>query len=133
MKLKQRFKNFMIGRYGPDQLYIALFTAAIIVGIIASLTDFGFLMMLSYFMLLIAVYRFFSRNIVRRRAENDVFLRYWGPWRFKFRRTSERIKSSKTHKFFKCPNCKNTLRVPKGKGRIQITCPKCGERFEKKT
>jgi len=131
--MREKFRNFMIGRYGPDQLYVALFAAAMAAGLLGSLTRLGFFMMLSYFILLIAVYRFFSKNILRRRAENDVFLRYLGPAKYRLRRTSERLKSSRTHKFFKCPNCKNTLRVPRGKGRIQITCPKCGERFEKNT
>ena len=123
----------MIGRYGPDQLYLALFILALILGVLATTFDLYFLLLVSYALLIFAIYRFFSRNIVKRRAENDVFLRYWAPIRLKIRRYRERLKSSKTHKFFKCPNCKNVLRVPRGKGRIQITCPKCGQRFEKKS
>lgn len=131
--MRRRFSDFMLGRYGPDQLYFALFVIAILLGLLSSITRFYILSLLSYLVLIFAIYRFFSRNIVKRRAENDVFLRYWGPVRYRFRRFKERLKSRKTHKFFKCPNCKNVLRVPKGKGKIQITCPRCGERFERKS
>ena len=131
--MRRRFSDFMLGRYGPDQLYFALFVIAILLGLLSSITRFYILSLLSYLILIFARYRFFSRNIVKRRAENDVFLRYWGPVRYRFRRFKERLKSRKTHKFFKCPNCKNVLRVPKGKGKIQITCPRCGERFERKS
>jgi len=74
-----------------------------------------------------------SRNIKRRRAENDRFLRYWWPVRTKASRSLSLARQRKTHKFFKCPGCGNTLRVPRGKGKLQITCPKCGERFSRKT
>ena len=123
----------MAGRYGPDQLYIALFVVAVILGIVASMIDVYAIMILSYGILAFAVFRFFSRNIVKRRAENDIFIRYWASVWLRYRQFKERMRSRKTHKFFKCPNCKNILRVPRGKGRIQITCPKCGQRFEKKS
>ena len=128
-----RFRNFMMGRYGPDQLCVALFIAALAVRIIATFLRFYALDVLSFALLIYGFFRFFSRNIEKRRRENDVFLRYWGPARFKLRKSRDKFASRKTHKFFTCPNCKNTLRVPKGKGRIQITCPKCGERFERKS
>ena len=88
---------------------------------------------LSYALLVWGIFRMLSRNIPRRRAENDRFLRFWGPVKAKFRLQKDKWKSRKTHKFFNCPSCKKNLRVPRGKGKIQITCPKCGERFSKKT
>lgn len=88
---------------------------------------------ISFILLLLAIFRMLSRNIQRRRSENDKFIRYWWPVKTKIKRSIEKIKSRKTHKFFNCPSCRNTLRVPRGKGKLQITCPKCGERFIKKT
>jgi len=88
---------------------------------------------ISYLLLALSIFRMLSRNMQRRRAENDKFIRYWWPIKTKFGRIKTNIKQKKTHKFFKCPSCRNTLRVPKGKGKLQITCPKCGERFVKKT
>jgi predicted RNA-binding Zn-ribbon protein involved in translation (DUF1610 family) len=109
----------------------------IVVSLILSLLDgiIGFkpLMYVSYVILALALFRMLSRNIPRRRAENDVFIRYWWPIRTKANRAVANVKHRKEYKFFECPSCGNTLRVPKGKGRLQITCPKCGERFIKKT
>jgi len=123
----------MIGRYGPDQLYMACLIAAVILALLAAIFGWWVLRVLSYLFLIYALFRMLSRNVYKRRKENDRFLRYWWPVRTKITGFIRRIKSSKTHAFFKCPACKNRLRVPKGKGKIQITCPKCGERFVKKT
>ena len=126
-------RNFMAGRYGPDHLNTALIILSIAVSLIARLVNFSVLVYLSYLFLLLAVLRMLSRNIPKRRAENDRFLRYWSPVKQKCKRLFDKSKNLKTHKFFKCPSCKNNLRVPRGKGKLQITCPKCGERFIKKT
>lgn len=127
-----RFRNWlqrvMSGRYGPDQLNTAMLILAIILSITASLTGLGILSTLVYVLLILAILRLMSRNIYARRKENDRFLKYWWPIRTKVKNLFD-----KDYKFLKCPECKCTLRVPKGKGTIQITCPKCGERFIKKT
>ena len=90
-------------------------------------------MILAYVMIALAMFRMLSRNIARRRAENDKFIKYWWPVRMRISRGAANFKHRKTHKFLKCPGCANTLRVPTGKGTLQITCPKFGERFIKKT
>ncbi len=131
--IRNWLRSFMVGRYGPDQLYFALFITAIILAVIASITRLGFISVISYLLIIIAFYRLLSKNIYKRRAENDRFLRYWWPVRMWFSNRFSRLKCSKTHCFFRCPGCRNVLRVPRGKGKIQITCPKCGQRFEKKT
>ena len=126
-------RNFMIGRYGPDHLNIFIMITAMVLAVVSTLTGWPVLSFLSYALLIYATFRWLSRNITARRRENDKFLKYWWPVRQWFMHKYVRFKESKSYAFFKCPACKNTLRVPKGKGRIQITCPKCGERFEKKT
>ena len=123
----------MMGRYGPDHLNIALIILALVLSLLQGVLHFIPLLYVSYILLALALFRMLSRNITRRRAENDKFIRYWWPIRTKMSRTATKIKSRKTHRFIKCPGCGNTLRVPRGKGKIQITCPKCGERFIKKT
>jgi len=123
----------MLGRYGPDHLAIALIVLSFIVSLLYAILGVTALLYISYIIFGIVIFRMLSRNIYRRRAENDKFIRYWWPVRTKIRRRLESIKQRRTHKFFKCPNCKNTLRVPKGKGKLQVTCPKCGNRFMKKT
>lgn len=126
-------RNFMAGRYGPDHLNTALVFAALLTGMISRFAVLSALVYLSYLFLLLAVFRMLSRNISKRRSENDVFLRYWWPIRQSFLAMISSIKNGKTHKYFKCPSCSNLLRVPRGKGKLQITCPKCGERFVRKS
>jgi predicted RNA-binding Zn-ribbon protein involved in translation (DUF1610 family) len=131
------FRRFMIGRYGPDHLNTALIVLALVFGLAGRVTRLTFLFTFSYLPLFLALFRMLSRNIPARRAENDRFLRHYWPVRMKIagrvKNISIRLKSRKTHKFFRCPSCKNLLRIPRGKGRVQVTCPKCGERFIKKT
>lgn len=131
--IRNWLRNFMIGRYGPDHLYVALFVFSIILGIVSVITQLAIFSILSYLVLFWALFRMFSRNINGRRKENDRFLRIWWPCKQRFKNRIARWKNRKMYKFFKCPACKNTLRVPKKKGKISITCPKCGERFERKT
>ena len=127
-----RFRNWlqrtMSGRYGPDQLNMAMLILAVILTIVASITRLGLLNVLSYIMLILCFIRMLSRNLTARRRENDKFLKYWWPIRTKLQKLFD-----KNYRFFKCPACRCTLRVPRRKGKIQVTCPKCGERFTKKT
>jgi predicted RNA-binding Zn-ribbon protein involved in translation (DUF1610 family) len=123
----------MVGRYGPDNLGVVIIVLSLVLQLLSAFFRFAILTYISYALLLFAVFRMLSRNTQRRRAENDKFIRYWWPIKTKAGRRLANMRHRKTHKFFKCPSCGNTLRVPKGKGRIQITCPKCGERFIKKT
>ena len=131
--IRNFLRNFMIGRYGPDHLSIAMVVFSLILSLLHAILKFAPLMYVSYVILAITLFRMLSRNIKRRRAENDKFIRYWWPVRTKAKRTVANIRHRKTHRYLKCPSCGNTLRVPTGKGKLQITCPKCGERFIKKT
>ncbi|MCF0121308.1 MAG: hypothetical protein HUJ65_06685 [Oscillospiraceae bacterium] len=131
--IRNFLRNFMIGRYGPDQLNMALIVIALIFGILSSILNLFILSIISYVFLILAIIRMLSRRVEARRKENDRFLRIWWPIRTKIVNYFKRLKDSKHYRFFKCPGCGNTLRVPKGKGKIQITCPRCGERFIKKS
>ena len=123
----------MIGRYGPDHLNIALFIISVIIGLVGSILDIGILAIVGDIVLFYALFRMLSKNIPARRRENDKFIKIWWPVKTKIKNKVTQFKSRKNYRFFKCPECKKTLRVPRGKGKIQITCPKCGERFIKKT
>ena len=141
--LRNFLRNFMIGRYGPDHLNVAMIIVSLVLYLLHGITGLSFvigrgitimpLIYLSYAILALALFRLLSRNMTRRRAENDKFIRYWWPVRTRLSRTFANLKHRKTHRFFRCPGCGNNLRVPKGKGKLQITCPRCGERFIKKT
>ena len=131
--IRNFLRNFMIGRYGPDHLSIAMVVLSLVLSLLHGFLRFSVIMYVSYILLALALLRMMSRKIARRRAENDKFVRYWWPFKTKAKRALKNIRDRKTHKYLKCPGCGNTLRVPIGKGKLQITCPKCGERFLKKT
>ena len=127
------FSNFMMGRYGPDQLSLFTLALSFLFNLIGAIFNLWPLSLLAYLLLILTIFRFLSRNIRKRRAENDKFIKYWWPFKTKAQNFFRRIKDSRKYKFFRCPSCKNRLRVPRGKGKIKVTCPKCGERFQKKT
>ena len=131
--IRNWLRNFMLGRYGPDHLGTAMAVLALVLGFIGGIIGFYPLNLLSYVVLVMVIYRMLSRNIERRRAENDRFISLAWPLKKKVRIWVERLRSRKQYRFFKCPACGNILRVPRHKGRVKITCPKCGERFERKT
>lgn len=128
-----KFRKFMMDRYGMDQLYKALIFVSITLSFLSIFTDFKFLNNISLALLIFATYRAFSKNKEKRYRENIAFLNWYNPLRNKLIKTKNRLKDMKTHKFLKCPKCRQTLRVPKGKGKILITCPKCDEKFKTRT
>ena len=131
--IRNFLRNFMIGRYGPDHLGVAMILLSLALSLTHTFTRIAVLLYISYLIAGLALFRILSRNITKRRAENDKFIRYWWPIKTKISRYYANFKQRVTHKFFKCPNCRNTLRAPKGKGKIQVTCPKCKERFFERT
>lgn len=130
-------KKFMSGRYGVDQFSIALLISSIILSLFISLSttllNIPLLSLLIYIPLILCYFRIFSRNISKRQQENFKFLRYWHPVKSWGNKKIKRIKGMKTHKYYKCPECSKTLRVPRGKGNIRITCPQCKKSFSKRT
>jgi len=119
--------RFMIGRYGPDHLGIALIILTFVLSLLNALFLHTPLLFISYFTFGLTLFRMLSRNIQRRRAENDKFIRYWWPIRMKFKSIIQKIKDKRKYKYYRCPTCKTRMRVPKGKGKIRITCPRCWE------
>lgn len=126
-------KKFMIGRYGIDQLTLALLMAYVAISLMASMAGVGEIRVVAYIVFGLCLFRVLSYNITKRQKENLIFLKWWTPIISKLRQNINQAKSIKTHRFYRCPNCRLRLRVPKGKGRIRITCPRCKEEFTKKT
>ena len=130
--IRNALQRFMYGRYGNDQLNVALLVLYLAFFLLYLITGLEPLYGISFVVILFALFRMLSRNPARRRAENAKFLRVAGPaiqW-FRLRRTIHR---DKEHCYFKCPNCGQQLRVPRGKGRITVTCRSCGATFEEKS
>ena len=124
------FRKFMTGRYGVDQLSNLILILSIILMIIGGTGKIQLLSYIGMALLLYNYYRVFSKDLNRRYQENMVYLRYTNNVRSKVNGLKNRLKQSRTHKFFKCPSCSKQLKVPKGKGKINITCPHCKEKFE---
>lgn len=126
-------RNFMAGRYGADHLNLALLAVSLLLSLFLGFVPVPFLGLLAYVPLFWGIYRMLSRNLLKRSEENRKFLAFWNQIKGWFQRKKNRINNQKYYRFYHCPGCKQTLRLPKGRGKIRITCPKCGRMFEKKT
>ena len=132
--------RFMYGRNGVDQLNRALATAYLIlffVGmLISNLLKSNALAyvftVLENILVLILLFRTFSKNLYKRRAENQRWVNWW--WKIKSNNAGAKARhTDKDHKYFTCKQCKTICRVPVGKGKIIITCPKCRAQIQAKT
>ncbi len=126
----------MSGRYGGDAFSNFLSLAALVVVVLGLFVPglFGMLLgWLGWAALIYSYYRIFSRNIPRRAAENRWFLAQRYAVQQRFASTRTRFAQRKVYRYFRCPRCRQQLRVPRGRGRISITCPKCGTSFIKKS
>ena len=131
-RLKYGFMRFMQGRYGSDKLGLATIWAALIISLIGSFAGAPFLSLVSTALWVWAIYRLFSRNLVRRRAENDWFLKQTAKIKTPVRQAVTRFKNRKVYCYFSCPKCHMHLRLPRGVGKVTVRCSKCGHSFEKK-
>ena len=134
--MREKLMRFMVGRNGNDQLNLFLYAVDAVLLIAATLIggQVGRWMWVAVLVLLGYIYfRMFSRNLTKRREENGKCLRilYSVQAGLKIRR--EKWVQRKDYKFFTCPSCKTTLRVPRGNGKIKIVCRKCGNSFTGKS
>ena len=124
-RLMAGLRTFMAGRYGTDKLGLATLCTALVLSLLGSfipLAPVKLVLTLAYYGLMFwTLFRMFSRNTYARYEENRKFLRFF-----------DQLKD-RDHRYFCCPKCRQTVRVPRGKGKIAITCPRCKERFIKKT
>ena len=124
-KLGLWLRRFMEGRYGNDKLNIAILLTGVVLGFLSSILG-GFVLKLllwalSYGLMIWAIFRCLSRNTYRRYQENRKYLQLL-----------DRVKD-REHRYYDCPKCRQRVRVPRGKGKINITCPRCKEKFIRKT
>lgn len=129
---RDKLNRMMYGRYGNDQLNKAILILTIICLVISMFTRIQAFYMIALAGLLLAYYRMLSRNISKRGMENTRYLKATAGLRGKIQKMKNRS-ADKTHCYFQCPSCHQTVRVPRGKGKISITCPKCRHEFIKRT
>ena len=124
-KIAAGYRRFMQGRYGGDKLNMIILWSGVIACILSLIIPVHVIkiifLVISYGLMGWAIFRAFSTNTYKRYQENRKYLRLM-----------DRLKDRK-HRHFECPKCRQPVRVPKGKGRIAITCPKCREKFIKNT
>ncbi len=132
-KFKDKLVKFMYGRYGMDHLSRMILCVGAALLIITMFWYNTVVYIIGAGLVFYVYFRTFSRNISKRYAENQAYLKVRYKVLGRFNKWKARCKDSKTHKIFKCPSCSQKIRVPKNKGKISIKCPKCRIEFIKKT
>lgn len=130
--MRERMARFMQGRYGNDRLGQVMLGLALVC-VVLSLFRIPFISTVGLVVLLLTYYRMFSRQIARRAAENQKYLRLEWKLRAKLQKQKQSLAQRRTHRIYKCPNCRQKIRVPRNRGRIAISCRKCGTEFIRKT
>lgn len=128
-----RFRQFMYGRYGNDKLNIALLVVWMLFAFVNLFLNLHIVYYaVSLFFMLVIFYRMFSKDIQRRYRENARFERVFYNVKGVFHLQILKIKQFKTHRFFKCPACRATIRIPRRTGKVTVTCTRCRHTFEKR-
>ncbi len=131
MRLRERLQRFMYGRYGMDGFGNFLLWGAIVLMLASALFRVPLLNTLSLAMLIYGYFRIFSRNTQKRYQENCTYYRYITKVKDFFKKQKSYMQQRKTHHIYKCPQCKQKIRIPKGKGKVAIRCQRCGTEFIK--
>ena len=131
--MREKFYRFMQGRYGSDELSKFLSVLGIILLLLHILTRFSIFYLLFWVCLIYSYFRMFSRNHSARYGENQKYLRFKNQWKYKWENYKRMREQKKIYRIYKCPYCGQKIRIPKGKGTIIITCPKCKEEFGKRS
>ena len=130
--IRRYMTRFMAGRYGGDQLNLFLMALYLILYVLFLFTRLLAFELLATVLVFVSLFRSLSRNLEARRAENNKFLQFVRPiarrWNAFHARAHDR-----EHRYFKCPNCGQQMRVPRGKGRITVHCRSCGAVFGEKS
>lgn len=128
--IREKLARFMYGRYGMDELSYALFALYFVLLIVNTITNSKVFVLLVWAVLVVLTFRTLSRNIYKRRLENQKFIKIWKPIKSKGSLTMRRIKEIKTRRYRKCPHCKSVLRLPRKTGKHTVNCPRCNKEFK---
>ena len=132
MRIKMAIMRFMQGRNGVDNLgYHALWTGLGVI-IVNMFIGSMLLSLVGNVLYFYALFRMLSRNVVKRQAENSRYVQFMNNWQKELKQFFLRLKGAKEYKYFRCPSCKNRLRLRRGCGEKHITCPVCKHQFDQK-
>lgn len=131
-KLRRELQRFMIGRYGSDMLNTVILYALFVILILNLFFRSTLLNWIYAIGLILYFLRFFSKNRVKRKRENQLFMRGIKPLRSRFQLMKHQL-SDRNHKYYLCPQCNTKVRIPSGHGKVAITCPSCRHEFTKRS
>ncbi|MDE6252726.1 MAG: hypothetical protein K2M78_08815 [Lachnospiraceae bacterium] len=131
--MRERIIRFMMGRYGVDDFSRFLMAIAFIFLVLNLIFRTGWFYILAIVVLAYCYYRILSKNHDKRYRENIKYTYYRDKAVNIFKREKSHMQQRKTHHIYTCRKCKQKIRIPKGKGKIQVTCPRCGFQFVKKS
>ena len=131
-KLREGLRKWMTGRRGADELSLALLILGVVLSMLSSITRVGLFYLIALVAYGLSIYRMFSKQIEKRYAENAKFLTLWRGWRSSLKQFINRLKNMRKYKYFKCPECKARLRLPRKVGEVTVTCGKCHHAFKQK-
>lgn len=134
--MREKLAKLMYGRYGVDQLGRAMLIFALVLCVLSLFVPrrlSGIIYYISLILIILMYIRMFSKNIQKRYQENNKYLSLKASFLRKFQREKEIFSQRRFYHFYRCPHCRQRIRIPRGKGRIEIRCPKCSQTFIKKS
>ena len=133
MKFREKMQQFMYGRYGNDQLSRVYLGITLVLLVLSLFTRWTIFYIAGIVLLVYCYYRMFSKNIAKMSAQNQKYLNWRYGLAVKRQKAKTHMEQRKIYRFYACPQCKQKVRVPKGRGKICITCPKCKMEFVRKS
>lgn len=130
--MREKLQQFMTGRYGADQ-FGQFLNIVVLVLLVLSLLGVPLASPLGLGLLIYEMYRMLSRNVQKRTEENEFYLGKQAQVKKWFVTRKSRFAQRNTYRYLRCPSCRQELRVPKGRGNITVTCPKCHTQFDQKS
>lgn len=131
--MREKLQRFMMGRYGIDQLSKFLNAVVIVLLVLSLFINNHAISLLAMLLLVYCYFRMFSKNHRKRYDENMRFMKATANIRSRYRTFQRDRQIRRTHHIYRCPSCRQKIRVPRGKGRVAIRCPKCSAEFIKKS
>ena len=134
--MREKLAKLMYGRYGVDQLGRSMLIFALVLCVLSLFVPrrlSGIIYYISLILIILMYIRMFSKNIQKRYQENNKYLSLKASFLRKFQREKEIFSQRRFYHFYRCPRCRQRIRIPRGNGRIEIRCPKCSQTFIKKS
>ena len=133
MNFREKFMRFMQGRYGVDDLSKFMMGVAFFLVFVGFFVRSNILSVIVWLILILVYVRMFSKNGYKRYEENQKFLKVFGPVKTRVNKEINLLKLRKDYHIYTCPTCKQKIKIPRGKGKIAVKCPKCRTEFIKKS